>query len=89
MEEEESLLSALQLQIKRAKEYIGRSVALEEKNIEGANKLIKKIRAELKFLNGVGQLSHFEHVLTPYRLQSYIKYIQHKYRIDPQFTYLN
>ena len=53
MEQKESILLALQQQIKRAKEYIDRSEVLEKKNIDGANKLTKKIRAEFKFLNGV------------------------------------
>lgn len=55
MEQKESILLALQQQIKRAKEYIDRSEVLEKKNIDGANKLTKKIRAEFKFLNGLNE----------------------------------
>lgn len=53
MQGKDDLFSALQTQIERAKEYIDRAVVLETKGIDGASKLTKRIRAELKFLNGV------------------------------------
>ena len=54
MQAKDELFTALRTQIDRAKEYVDRALVLETKNIDGAGKLTKRIRAELKFLNGVG-----------------------------------
>ena len=54
MESKEDLFTALQTQIDRAKEYVDRALVLEKKGIDGGGKLTKRIRAELKFLTGVG-----------------------------------
>ena len=53
MQAKDDLFSALRTQIDRAKEYIDRALLLETNGVDGASKLTKKIRAELKFLNGV------------------------------------
>ena len=53
LEEFERLHLSLKEQIERAKKYINKCTLLEERNIEGACKLTKKIKAELKFLNEV------------------------------------
>jgi hypothetical protein len=53
MQAKDELFTALRTQIDRAKEYVDRALVLETKSIDGAGKLTKRIRAELKFLNGV------------------------------------
>ena len=53
MQARDELFTALRTQIDRAKEYVDRALVLETKSIDGAGKLTKRIRAELKFLNGV------------------------------------
>ena len=53
MQAKDDLFSALRTQIDRAKEYTDRALLLETNGVDGASKLTKKIRAELKFLNGV------------------------------------
>ena len=53
MQAKDELFTALQTQIDRAKEYVDRAIVLEKKIIDGSGRLTKRIRAELKFLNGV------------------------------------
>lgn len=53
MQAKHELLLALGVQIDRAKEYLDRAVSFEKELIDGASKLTKRIRAELKFLTGV------------------------------------
>lgn len=54
MQAKSELFAALQTHIDTAKEYVVRALALEKKNIDGSGKLTKRIRAEVKFLTGVG-----------------------------------
>jgi hypothetical protein len=53
MQAKDELFSALRTQMDRAKQDVDRALVLETKSIDGAGKLTKRIRAELKFLNGV------------------------------------
>ena len=55
MQGKDELFTALRAQIDRAKEYVDRALVLEKKGVDGAGKLTKRIRAELKFLAGVGR----------------------------------
>ena len=50
MQGKDELFTALRAQIDRAKEYVDRALVLEKKGVE----FTKRIRAELKFLTGVG-----------------------------------
>ena len=53
MQTKDELFTALRTQIDNAKECVDRALVLEKKGIDGAGKLTKRIRAELKFLTGV------------------------------------
>ena len=53
MQTNNELFTTLTTQINEAKKFVERALAFEKLNIDGASKLSKKIKAELKFLTGV------------------------------------
>ncbi|XP_046850841.1 UPF0415 protein C7orf25 homolog [Xenia sp. Carnegie-2017] len=55
MQTNNELFATLTTQINEAKKFVERALAFEKLNIDGASKLSKKIKAELKFLTGLSK----------------------------------